>query len=115
MYEYRYLYYTNINILNYEVNYFCRGLSSSGAEYVRKTNMGEWWKIPRRKTKKQGSSHCGTAETDPTSIYEDAGSIPDSSPGSGIAMRCGVGHRYSSYPMLLWLWSRPVAAAPFDP
>ena len=24
----------------------------------------------------QGSFHCGTAETNPTSIHEDAGSIP---------------------------------------
>ena len=25
----------------------------------------------------KGSSHCGTAETNPTRILEDAGSIPD--------------------------------------
>ena len=28
------------------------------------------------KDDKTGSSHCGTAETNPTSIHEDAGSIP---------------------------------------
>ena len=27
-------------------------------------------------------------------------------------MICGVGHRRSSDPALLWLWRRPVAAAP---
>ena len=30
-------------------------------------------------------------------------------------MRCGVGHRRSSDPMLLWLWCRPAGAAPFRP
>ena len=27
-------------------------------------------------------------------------------------MSCGVGHRYSSDPILLWLWCRLAAAAP---
>ena len=27
-------------------------------------------------------------------------------------MSCGVGHRYISDPMLLWLWHRPAAVAP---
>ena len=30
-------------------------------------------------------------------------------------MSCGVGHRRSSDPMLLWLWSRPAATAPIGP
>ena len=30
-------------------------------------------------------------------------------------MSCGVGHRRSSDPGLLWLWRRPVAATPIRP
>ena len=30
-------------------------------------------------------------------------------------MNCGVGHRRSSDPMLLWLWHRSAAAAPIRP
>ena len=30
-------------------------------------------------------------------------------------MSCGVGHRCSSDPELLWLWYRPVATAPIQP
>ena len=29
--------------------------------------------------------------------------------GSGVILRCGVGHRYGSDPILLWLWHRLVA------
>ena len=35
--------------------------------------------------------------------------------GSGIAVSCGVGHRLSSDPTLLWLWHRPAATAPIRP
>ena len=30
-------------------------------------------------------------------------------------MSCGVGHRYSSDPTLLWLWCRLAATAPIRP
>ena len=30
-------------------------------------------------------------------------------------MSCGVGHRSSLNPLLLWLWQRPAAAAPIQP
>ena len=30
-------------------------------------------------------------------------------------MSCGVGRRHGSDPALLWLWLRPVAAAPMQP
>ena len=32
-----------------------------------------------------------------------------------MAVSCGVGHRYSSDPKLLWLWQRPASAAPIRP
>ena len=35
--------------------------------------------------------------------------------GSGVAMRCGVAHRYSSDLALLWPWCRPAATAPIGP
>ena len=50
----------------------------------------------------------------PTSIHEDADSIPDlahwvEDPAS--AMSCGIGCRCGLGLMLLWLWRRPVATA----
>ena len=33
---------------------------------------------------------------------------------SSMAMSCGVGHRCSSDPMLLWLWYRPESVAPIQ-
>ena len=45
---------------------------------------------------KCGSSHHGSAVTNPTSIHEDAGSIPGLTlvgQASGVAMSCGVGLR----------------------
>ena len=63
------------------------------------------------------SSRHGSAETNLTSAHEDAGSIPGLAVGyrSGVAVSCGVGHRCGSDPALLWLWYRPVAAAPIQP
>ena len=54
------------------------------------------------------SSHCGTAETNPTSIHEDVGSIPGFAQGSCVAMSGGVGHGCGLDLVLLWL---PAAAA----
>ena len=70
-----------------------------------------YWKIRIR------SSCCDLVITNPTSIHKDAGSIPSLTQwvgGSGLAMSCGVGHRCSSDPVLLWcvgrwlqLWFNP--------
>ena len=35
--------------------------------------------------------------------------------GFRVAVSCGVGHRLSSDPELLWLWCRPVTRAPILP
>ena len=35
--------------------------------------------------------------------------------GSGIAMSCGVGGRYGSNSLLLWLWCRLAATGPNQP
>ena len=66
-----------------------------------------WYNIFIKTLHFLGSSHGGAAEMNLTSIHEDVGSIPGPAPwgpGSGIAMNCGVGHKCSSDPTLLWLW-----------
>ena len=63
--------------------------------------------VSRRSKNTTGSSHCGTAEMNPTSISEDSGLDLWSHSvhrGSGVAMSCGVVHGPSSGPALLWLW-----------
>ena len=45
------------------------------------------------------SSCCGSVVMNPTSIHEDAGSVPDPAQlvkGSGVAVSCGVGPRCGS-------------------
>ena len=51
----------------------------------------------------------------PTSIHEDACSIPDPAQwvnGSGISVSCSVGSRHDSDPVFLRLWHRPGAGVP---
>ena len=54
----------------------------------------------------------GAAETNLTSIHEDAHSIPGCSVGwgSGIAVSCGAGHSHGWDSTLLWLWCRQAAS-----
>ena len=67
------------------------------------------------KISKTGSSCCGTAETNPTSVGEDAGSIPGLVVGwgSSVAVSCGVSSRRPSDPALLWC--RRAGVAPIRP
>ena len=58
----------------------------------------------------------------PTSIHADTGSIPGLTQWvkdpvlqthcADVFIHCGIDHRHSSDPALLWLWCRPAAAAP---
>ena len=62
-----------------------------------------------------GISHHSSVEMNLTSIHVDAGLIPSLTQwakGFGVAVSCGVGHRYSLDLAMLWLWHRLVAAAP---
>ena len=63
-------------------------------------------------------SHCGSAETNLTSIHEDIGSILSLNQrvkDLGVVVNCGVGRRLGSDPGLLWLWCKPAATALIGP
>ena len=88
--------------------------------YGTQSLLAEYGKISPIKKWKVWSSCCGAAETNPTSIHEDAGSVPGldhslSGSAIGIAVSCRVGHRHCLDPTLLWLWCRPAAAALIPP
>ena len=70
------------------------------------------------KTTTLRSSHCGAVETNLTGIHEDADFDPwpfSVGRGSGVAVSCGVGHRWSLDLALLWLWQSLAAKALIQP
>ena len=64
-----------------------------------------------------GSSRHGVVATNPTRTHEVSGLIPGFAQWvrAGIAVSCGVGHRFGLDPTLLWLWYRLAAVAPMGP
>ena len=61
-----------------------------------------------------GSSHCGSAEINLTSIRENSGSIPGLTQWVKVAVSCGVGHICSSDPAL-WPRYKPAATVLIGP
>ena len=57
--------------------------------------------------------------TNPTSLHENTSSIPGFYQWVGdltiVTVSSGVGRRHGLDPMLLWLWCRLAAVAPFRP
>ena len=71
-----------------------------------------------RKSFLLGSSCHGSAVTNHTSIHENVGFILGLAQWikePSVAVSCGVGHRRSSDPALLWLWYRLAAVTLIRP
>ena len=79
----------------------------------RKGNKKERESKPRLKKPKGGSSHYGSAVTNPIGIPEDAVSTPGLT--QWIQSCHSLGCRCGSDPVLLWLWQRLVAEALIQP
>ena len=65
-----------------------------------------------------GSSPCGLMIRNLISIHKDVGLIPGLAQwvkGSGVIVRCSVGHRQGLDLALLWLWHRLMATAQIQP
>ena len=80
--------------------------------------LGPSLTVCTNKMSQAGCSHCGSVETNPTSMHGDARSnsgLPQWVKASSIAISCDLGHIHGLDPALLWLWCRPATVAPIQP
>ena len=99
---------------------------SQESKYIHRPRS-KWWTLYREQQQLRPSaiplrnifhwsSHCGAEETNLTSIYEDADSIPGLAQWiTHIAVSCDVGRRHSPDPALLWLWLWPTVVVSIQP
>ena len=95
----------------------CKSATMEKIKIIKKENQRTYLLISFE-TIHTRSSHCGSEETNQTSIHEDLGLIPSPThwvKDQVLPRAVGLSPRHGSNLGLLWLWCRLAAAAPFLP